>query len=175
MHRYSTTQLKRILPIGAVCLLLAAAVVAGVVFAILFKPEIYEKQAMDGAPQGLPESYGYVSYETEGVCKVFLACTPAFDGMFAGINLTNPGENNVLLKAELYSVKVVQTGDGKADFAPDKKLGETGFLRPGTYVENVKLSGLTAGEENRVLVKIATMNEENRTSNGFFYIRTTIS
>lgn len=50
MHRYSTTQLKRILPIGAVCLLLAAAVVAGVVFAILFKPEIYEKQAMDGAP-----------------------------------------------------------------------------------------------------------------------------
>ncbi|HBF15546.1 MAG TPA: hypothetical protein DDW30_07695 [Clostridiales bacterium] len=175
MHRYSMTQMKKLVLIGAACLLLVAAVVAGLVFAALFKPEIYEKQAVDGAPQGLPESYGYVAYETDGVCKVLLACTPAFDGKYASINLTNPEENGVLLKAELYSVKVVQTSDGKADFAPDKKLGETGFLRPGTYVETVKLSGLTAGEENRVLVKIATMNEENRTSNGFFYIRTTIS
>ena len=35
---------------------------------------------------------------------------------------------------------MVQTSDGKADFAPDKKLGETGFIRPGTFVESVKAS-----------------------------------
>ena len=175
MHRYSMTQMKKTVLLGAACAVLVAAMIMGIVFAALLKPEIYDKLAQDGAPQDLPESYGYVSYENEGVCKVTLACTPDFDGKYAKINLTNPEQNSVLLKAELYSVKVVQTSDGKADFAPDKKLGETGFIRPGTFVESVKLNGLTAGAENPVLVKIAKMNEADRTSNGFFYIRTTIS
>lgn len=175
MHRYSQTQMKKMVLIGAACVLVVAALVTGMVFALRIKPQIYEKQALDGAPENLPESYGYVSYESEGVCKVTLACTPEFDGKYAKINLTNPEENDVLLRAELYTAKQVQNSDGTIDFMPDKKLGETGFLRPGTYVESVKLSGLTAGSATRVFVKIATMNEEDRTSNGFFYIRTTVS
>ena len=128
MHRYSMTQMKKTVLLGAACAVLVAAMITGIVFAALLKPEIYDKLAQDGAPQDL-----------------------------------------------LYSVKVVQTSNGKDDFAPDKKMGETGFIRPGTFVESVKLNGLTAGAENPVLVKIATMNEADRTSNGFFYIRTTIS
>lgn len=175
MHRYSMTQMKKVVLIGIACAVLLAAVVGGIVSAALLKPEIYDKQAQDGAPQNLPERFGYVSYENAAVCKVALACTPDFDGRYAKINLTNPEQNAVLLKAVLYSVKEVPKEDGSTDFIPDRKLGETGFLRPGTYVESVKLSGLTAGKEIRVLVKIATMNEEDRTSNGFFYIRTNLS
>lgn len=175
MHRYSTTQLKKTLLIGGGCLLLVALMVAGMVFAFTLKPRIYDRQALDGAPQGLPDSIGYVSYESEGVCKVTLACKPDFDGSIAKIYLTNPADNDVLLKAEFYSVKLVTQSDGSSDFLPDEKLGETGFLRPGTYVENVKLKGLTAGTDNRVFVKIATMNEPEGTSNGMFYIRTVIS
>lgn len=175
MHRYSTTQLKKTLLIGGCCVLLAAIMIAGMVFAFTLKPRLYDRQALDGAPQGLPESIAYVSYESDGVCKVTLACKPEFDGSVAKIYLTNPIENAVLLKAEFYSVKVVTQSNGSSDFLPDEKLGETGFLCPGTYVENVKLKGLTAGEENRVFVKIATMNEPEGTSNGAFYIRTVIS
>ncbi len=175
MHRYSMTYMKKVVLIGIACALLLAAAVGGIVFAALLKPEIYDKQAQDGVPQDLPERFGYVSYENPGVCNVSLACTPDFDGKYAKINLTNPEENVVLIRAVLYTVKEVSKEDGSTDFIPDKKLGETGFLRPGTYVESVKLSGLTAGKETRVLVKIATMNEEDRTSNGFFYIRTNLS
>ena len=175
MHRYSFTQMKKTLLIGGGCVLLVALLVGGMIFAFSLKPQIYEKNALEGAPQGLPESVGYVSYESDGVCKVTLACTPDFDGSIAKVYLTSPAENSVLIKAEFYSVQVVTQSDGSADFLPDEKLGETGFLRPGTYVEDVKLKGLTAGTENRVFVKIATMNEDSGTSNGVFYIRTVIS
>lgn len=175
MHRYSMTQMKKIVFLGAVCVLVLAALVTGMVFALRIEPQIYEEQALDGAPENLPESYGYVSYENASVCKVTLACSPEFDGKTAKIYLTNPEENDVLLRAELYSVKEAVNAEGKTEYLPDKKLGKTGFLRPGTYVESVKLRGLTAGEQNRVIVKISTMNEEDRTSSGFFYIRTVIS
>lgn len=175
MHRYSVTQMKKTLLIGGACAVALALMVFGMVCAFMMKPQIYDKKAQSGAPQGLSEHIGYVSYESDGVCKVTLACKPDFDGSIAKVYLTSPEENRVLVKAEFYSAQLVTQSDGSSDFLPDEKLGETGFLRPGTFVEDVKLKGLTAGSENRVFVKIATMNEADGTSNGVFYIRTVIS
>ena len=41
-------------------------------------------------------------------------------------------------------------------------------------MEKVKVKGIRAGEETRVMVKISTMYEASRTSKGVFYIRTTV-
>lgn len=176
MRQYSKTLFKRNLLLACVAVLVVAAVAAGLIAAILMEPRILDENALPGKPENLSEEIGYVSYDGGSVGKVSLACTPEFDGKTAQVLLTNPAENTALLRAEFYTVKVVyneETGEGT--FVPDRKIGATGFLRPGTYVENVKLKGLTAGVENRVMVKISSMNEESRTSNGFFYIRTTIS
>ena len=91
------------------------------------------------------------------------------------ILLTNPADNDVLIRAELYSVKTVYNAEtGQATFLPDKLLGRTGFIHAGTFVEKVKVKRLRSGEETKVMVKISTMYEDTRTSKGIFYIRTTV-
>ena len=98
------------------------------------------------------------------------------DAGYASIYLTSPADNDVLIRAELYSVKTVyDESTGQATFFPDKLLGKTGFIRPGTYVEKVRVKGLRSGENTKVMVKIPTMYEESGTSKGIFYIRTTVN
>lgn len=98
------------------------------------------------------------------------------DAGYASIYLTSPADNDVLIRAELYSVKTVyDESTGQATFLPDKLLGKTGFIRPGTYVEKVRVKGLRSGENTKVMVKISTMYEESGTSKGIFYIRTTVN
>ena len=63
---------------------------------------------------------------------------------------------------------------GQGSFLPDKLLGKTGFIHPGTYVEKVKVRGVRAGVETKIMVKISTMYEDTQMSKGIFYIRTTV-
>ena len=58
--------------------------------------------------------------------------------------------------------------------SPDKKLGESGFIRPGEYVETVSLSRKLKEDKVYVMIKIATYVEETGTSNGYFYINTAL-
>ena len=128
---------------------------------------------MLGEPKNQAESSGYVSYEAPEVCRVKICCEPVVEDGYASIYLMNPSDNNVLIRAELYSVQTVYDEQtGQASFLPNKLLGKTGFVHPGSYVEKVKVKGVKLGDEIKVMVKISTMYEDTRISN--FYIRTTV-
>ncbi len=176
MHSFSKTKMKRDVLIALAILTAVAAVVAAFVFILRMEPRIIDKKEMAGEPENQSEIKGYVAYEAPDVCKVKICCEPTIDGGYASIWLTNLAENDVLIRAELYSVKEVYNKEtGQTTFLPDKLLGKTGFIHAGTYVKDVKAKGIQSGQQTKVMVKIATMYEESRTSKGVFYIRTTIN
>lgn len=176
MHSYSKTKLKRDILIGIAAVLALLAAAAVLVGALLHSPDITDSGELVGEPSGLSEENGYVSYGAAGVCNVTLCCEPEFDGKKADIYLTSPMENAVLIKASFYTVKaVVNKETGKATYLPGELLGETGFIHPGTYVKSVSLKKVAVGSETPVMVKISTIFEDTRESNGLFYIQMVIS
>lgn len=175
MYSFRKKQLRRGLLIGLAAVLALCAATAVFVAAILAEPDIIDSDETAGVPSNLSEKDGYVSYGAEGVCNVSLCCEPAFDGKKADIFLTNPEENEVLLKASFYTVKTVFNDEtGKATYIPGELLGETGFIHPGSYVKSVSLEGISVGSETMVMVKISTIFEDTRGSNGLFYIYMTV-
>lgn len=175
MHSLSKTKLKRDLRIAFAVIAAFLLVLVGFILIIRMEPRIIDKNETAGEPQNQSAIDGYVAYEAPDVCKVKICCEPTVEGGYAQIYLTNPEGNDVLIRAELYSVKTVYNSEtGQASFLPDKLLGKTGFIHAGTYVKDVKVKGLRSGEETKVMVKISTMYEDSRKSNGVFYIRTTV-
>ncbi len=175
MYSYKKAALKRNFLIALSVLAAILIVCAGIAALVLIKPALIDKNEVSGTPDGIPEKNAYTSYEAEGVCGVALSCLPDFDGKYADLYLTNPQDSEVLIKAELYTVKEVVNSDGGVSYVPDKLIGESGFIHPGTYVKSVKVKGVKTGSQTKVMVKIATMVESTEKSNGIFYIRTTIS
>ena len=176
MHTYSKTQQKRNLLIGGSVLLAAIVLVAGFVLALNFKPDIMDPNQIAGAPENLPAETGYTSYSAAGVATVSLCCAPSYDGRIADVYLTNPADSEVLIKAEFYTVRESRNETtGEVTYLPDAMVGKTGYLRPGSYIRQVRLKHFPAGQNGRLMIKISTMIEETRESNGFFYIRTTVS
>ncbi len=175
MFSFSRTKMKKDLRIAVAVIAVFALAFAGLIFVIRMEPRILDKSETAGEPENRSAIVGYESYEVPDVCKVKICCEPLLENGYASIYLTSPSDNNVLIRAELYSVKIAyDESTGQATFLPDKLLGKTGFIHPGSYVEKVKVKGLKAGEETKVLVKISTMYEASGTSNGSFYIRTNI-
>ena len=175
MHSYSKTKLKKDLRTALIVLAVIAIIAVAFVLIIRMEPQMIDRNETPGEPPDAEAITGYVAYETPDVCKVKICCEPEIEGGYASIYLTSPSDNDVLIRAELYSVKTVYNEQtGQATFLPDKLLGKTGFIHPGNYVEKVRVSGIRAGEETKVMVKISTMYEESRTSKGIFYIRTTV-
>lgn len=167
--------MKKDLRTAVVAIAVFALVLAGLVFVVRMEPRILDKNEMTGEPNDQSAIVGYAAYEVPDVCKVKICCEPLLENGYASIYLTSPSDNNVLIRAELYSVKAVyDESTGQTSFLPDRLLGKTGFIHPGSYIEKVKVKGLKAGEEAKVLVKISTMYEASGTSNGAFYIRTNI-
>ena len=149
--------------------------IAGFVLIIRMEPKITDKNEIPGEPENQAAINGYVFYETPDVCKIKICCEPTLDGGYALIWLTNSADNDVLIRAELYSVKIVyDEKTGRASFLPDKLLGKTGFIHPGTYVKKVKVKEIKPGESTKIMMKISTMYEDSGTSKGIFYIRTIV-
>lgn len=175
MHTYSRTKRKHDLLIGMLIFVCISVLTAGLVFAIRFSPDIMDRNQVAGVPADLPTENGYTAYSAAGVATVSLCCVPSYDGKNADVYLTNHAENQALVKAEFYSVKTVDNGTGGEVVLPDQLIGETGYIRPGSYVRQVRLKNLPKGENSKIMIKICTMLEDSGRSNGFFYIRTTIS
>lgn len=175
MHSFSKTKLKKDILVALAVTTVVAVLIIGLVLIIRMEPKIIDKNETSGEPQNQSAIAGYAAYEAPDVCKVKICCEPTIEGGYASIWLTNPADNDVLIRAELYSVKTVYNAEtGQATFLPDKLLGRTGFIHAGTFVEKVKVKRLRSGEETKVMVKISTMYEDSRTSKGIFYIRTTV-
>lgn len=168
------TSLRRNIALGAAIALLVAAAAAVFVWLISIEPPFFDENAVVGDPTAfVTEEDGYSLYEAEGVCNVALCGYLKTDGKEAKIYLTNPEENEVFLRAEVYTVAFVYDESGNiTDYYEDELLGKTGFLRPGEYVETVKLDKVPSEEQSYIMVKIATYNEADGTSNGSFFINT---
>lgn len=175
MYSYSRTQRMKNLKIFLVVAVVLAGLITGFVLILRMEPRIIDAGETAGEPADPAAITGYVAYETPDVCKVKICCEPAFADGYLSLWLTSPADNDVLIRAELYSVKVVYDEEsGQGSFLPDKLLGKTGFIHPGTYVEKVKVRGVRAGVETKIMVKISTMYEDTQMSKGIFYIRTTV-
>lgn len=175
MRSVCTTQLKRNIRIGALAVLLAAAVLAAAYALYTREPELLDPNALPGEPVALEDAYGYSQLAPQGVpCVVRLCGSPKIDGKDVYLNLTSPEGNVYLVRAEVYSVAVeTDPSTGEKKPVPDKLLGKTGFIRPGTYVEKLRLDKGLSGGENSVYIKLALRDEESGRSGGSFYVGTT--
>ena len=160
----------------SIAVLLILAVGVGIFcWMLTLEPAFYDENAKTGIPEGIAEDRGYTSYVADGVCAVALCGNPEIDGKEVKLFLTCPAENDVLLRAEIYSVKFTFDITGKVTSAnPDQLLGKSGFLRPGEYVEAITLNDVLTEDMTYVMIKIGTYVEETGTSNGFFYINTAL-
>ena len=175
MRSVCTTHLKQNIRIGAVIALVFAVVLAAAYALYNRETELLDPNALPGEPVALEEAYGYSQLAPQGVpCVVRLCGNPEVDGKDVSLNLTSLDANSYLVRAEIYSVAVeVNSTTGEQKPVPDKLLGQTGFIRPGTYVEKLHLDkGLKKGE-TPVYIKIALRDEETGHSGGSFYVGTT--
>ena len=176
MRRVCYTSMRQSFPIVlAVVLILAAAVLA---FLLLLRigPDYFEDDAVLGTPTVADaETWGYETYDATGVARVTLCGMPEIEnGRDVRFFLTNPEDNAVAIKLEVYTPKFVQKSDGTYEAVPDVLLGESGFIRPGEYVETVRLDKKLKDERTNVMIKIATLDEANGRSNGYFYVNTVL-
>ncbi len=174
-NRICYTALRRRILFALAAILALAVAVAVFCWLLTINPAFFDENAVVGVPDGFSEENGYTSYVAEGVCAVGICGRPDINGKDVKLFLTNPLDNSVLLRAEIYSVSFTYDKLGNITGAnPDECIGKSGFLRPGEYVENITLDHSLKDEMTYVMIKIATYKEETGTSNGFFYINTAL-
>jgi hypothetical protein len=100
-----------------------------------FTPPVAELNAITGVPT-VSDGIGYSEFNQESMPYTFHVCGIFnINGNKADIYFTNDDTNNTLLLLRVYNSSGV-------------KIGETGFLKPGEYVQTVELSDIpSAGEE----------------------------
>ena len=170
MRSVCRTQLKRTaLLVAAVAAVSLIILVVGIWF--LRQPvDIMEPDAVAGIPEALPNEVGYSQFAQPDFGMIRLCANPTVDGKDIYLYLTNSDINAHLLRAEVYSAVAKTDASGKVTWEPNKLLGKTGFLEPGTYVEKVTLSKALPAGETRILVKAALRNAESGQSEGFVYL-----
>lgn len=174
MHFVCKTQLKQNIRTGLAVFLLVA-VVGAISYALYTRePELIDPAETAGEPIALDAAYGYSELTPQGLpCAVRLCGMPKVEGKDVYLNLTSPDYNIYLVRAEVYSVVMEDSGNGQQKPAPGKLLGKTGFIHPGTYVEKLQLDKNLNSGETPVYIKIALREEDTGHSGGFFYVGTT--
>ncbi len=155
--------------------LVIAAAVAVFVLLVSIEPTFFDENAVVGSPvEVLPEGATYKLFQAEGVCDAALCEIPEItDGKDVHIFLTNLETNSVYIRAEIYTVAFVRDASGNVtDYYHDEFLGRTNFIRPGEYVETLALDDKLKEDETYAMIKIATYNIDDGTSNGTFFVNT---
>ena len=167
------TALRRNLWLTFVSVLTVSVSIALFVCMLGVKPALFDENSMAGAPEDIAKENGYTNFRAEGVCDVILCGNPVITGKTAKFYLTNPAQNTVCIRAEIYAADLAYDSAGNiTDAKPGKLLGKSGFIRPGEYVEDIVLKKGLKADSVRVMIKIATYDEESGASNGFFYVNT---
>ena len=112
---------------------------------------------MEGVPQDVAEEFRYSSLDA-GVYTVALCGVPTADEQEVTLYFTDPAENDVWLKVRIYTEQGIM-------------LGESGLLKPGQYVENVRLNE-TLAEPISVLLKVMAYEPDTYQSAGAVTLRT---
>lgn len=169
------TSIKRIVLFSLIAALVIAAAVAAFVMLVSIEPAFFDENAVVGSPtEILPDGATYKLFQAEGICDAALCELPKVtDGKDVHLFLTNPETNSVYIRAEIYTVAFVRNKDGQVtDYYHDELLGKTGFIRPGEYVETLVLDDALDAAETYAMIKIATYNIDDGTSNGTFFVNT---
>ena len=135
--------------VGAMAILLAVVLVVVAVLLLRpketvqteFTPPAFDKSAVSGMPNAVPESLNYGSPTTQNEFGFFLCGTPAVtEDNRLRCYFTSPSSNNVWILLKVYD----QEGN---------LLGASGLLRPGEYVEYIDLNqALPKGSAIRIKV-----------------------
>ena len=176
MHAFCRTQVKKtaltVVPIVVLCVLI---LVAGIF--LLNRPvDILDSNAIAGEPAALPQEFGYSEFMQPGFGLIRLCANPDVDGKDIYLYITNPIINPHLLRVEVYTAeKRVIGSTGEVKWEPDKLLGKSGFIEPGSYLECVSLSKRLPEGESPIIVKAALRNAETGGSEGFVYLNMMIN
>ena len=171
MSRICVTSLKRNILYGLVVALLFAVGIILFLRMLDVEPDYHDNGALPGTPS-IDEASGYRVYSAPGICDVGLCGEPRIEGRDVYLYLTNPASNTVSMKIEFFTPLMVQQANGKYEPVPDVLLGESKFIRPGEYLETVRLKKALADEKTNIMMKISTLNEKDEKSEGFFYVNT---
>lgn len=121
-----------------------------------FTPPPFEPEARSGVPE-VPDGLGYKTLDA-GAFQVMLCGEIRMEEGAADIWFTNPAQNQVWLKLRILD-------------AQGKILGQTGLLRPGEYVRQVKLE--TAPDSATALIlKVMAYEPETYLSAGSLMLNT---
>lgn len=123
-----------------------------------FTPPPFEEEARQGEPKVL-EELGYSQLNAKEY-EVALCGAPIVQDGKAFLYLTNPDSNKVWLKVRILD----ESG---------RILGESGLLKPGEYVEAVKLTAIPK-EDTSVQLKIMSYEPETYYSAGAVSLSTTL-
>lgn len=125
-----------------------------------FVPPPFEENAIDGVPQDVSEDLWYSSLDA-GAYTVALCGLPTTTGQEATLYFTNPAENDVWLKVRVYTEQGTM-------------LGESGLLKPGQYVEKIRLKE-TLRETTPILLKVMAYEPDTYRSAGAVTLRTELN
>ena len=152
------TRRRRTVRLAVLHAALAALAVAAAVGAYhFFQPAgfthpDFDPAARPGAPE-VAERYGYATLTVEEDYRVALCGVPANDGQTVALNLTNPSDNGVWLRAEVLN----QAGE---------LLASTGVLRQGEYLPGVTLARPLRQQETPVTVRVVAYEPDTWQSRG---------
>ena len=175
MRRVCHTSCKQQAPLVLGVLAILIVAVAVFLFLLSLEPNYFDEAAVRGTPDVVDgEAHGYETFNAIGIGKAMLCGMPEIKGKDVYFYLTNPEDNTVAIRLEIYTPLMVQKSDGSYEPVPDKLLGESGFIRPGEYVERVQLDKRLAAPRTNVMIKIATLDEATGRSNGYFFVNTVL-
>jgi hypothetical protein len=169
------TSIKRIVIFSVIAAIVLAAAVAVFTWLVSIEAPFFDENAVTGSPADLlNDNETYRLFQAQNICDAALCELPEVtDGKDVHLFLTNPETNSVYIRAEIYTVAFVRNKDGQVtDYYHDELLGKTGFIRPGEYVETLVLDDSLDAAETYAMIKIATYNIDDGTSNGTFFVNT---
>jgi len=154
---------KRLIIILAAAALVLAAVLTAVIIRSnsqsKFTPPEFDAAAVEGMPAP-PESLHWAKADLT-LYTVYAASVLTVQDGSTDIYFTNPAENAVWVKLRLLD-------------AQGAVLGETGLLKPGQYVQKIKLEKIPA-DGSAVSLKIMAYEPDTYHSAGSAAMKTTIS
>ena len=123
-----------------------------------FTPPPFDETAVSGEPE-VSESLGWGELDAQAY-KVSVCGVVIVDDNEADVWLTNPETNSVWLKLRMLN-------------ASGEILGETGLIKPGEYVQSVRVNNEVESGD-KVVLKIMAYQPETYYSEGSVVLNTTI-
>lgn len=124
-----------------------------------FQPPPFEAAAVSGTPE-VPEELGYSPVQAKDAFTAYLCGKPLAEDGRAAVYFTSPADNTAWLKLR------VMDDAGEV-------LGETGLLRPGEYVRDMKVEPVPE-DGAAVTLKIMAYEPETYYSLGAVSLNTTL-